>query len=106
MAGLTQKPVLFVDRLASLDLVSNISHFHESISSYIIATKFIVGSVALSRAAFGQSVGAILLDTVSCFGREDSILDCSHGGIGRHKCGHSEDAGVICECMPLLNYCY
>ena len=59
----------------------------------------IVGAVAVQNAAFGQGLGEILLDAVSCFGRENSIFDCSHGGIGRHNCGHNEDAGVICECM-------
>ena len=39
---------------------------------------------------------SILLDGVDCTGAEDSVLDCSHQGIGEHDCTHDEDAGVIC----------
>ncbi|KAJ8040673.1 Deleted in malignant brain tumors 1 protein [Holothuria leucospilota] len=53
--------------------------------------------VARHRAAFGQGKGAIQLDNVRCTGRETSILDCSHPGVGIHDCSHSEDAGVVCH---------
>ncbi|KAL4223332.1 scavenger receptor [Mactra antiquata] len=41
--------------------------------------------------------GAILLDDVRCKGNELSILDCGHGSIGQHNCGHFEDVGIYCE---------
>ncbi|NP_999762.1 scavenger receptor cysteine-rich protein type 12 precursor [Strongylocentrotus purpuratus] len=46
---------------------------------------------------FGPGRGDILLDDVSCTGSEDDILDCSHPPIGTNNCGHSEDAGVVCD---------
>ena len=55
-----------------------------------------LGAVALSRAAFGQGSGPILLDNVQCTGRETTLLSCQNNGIGVHNCAHSEDAGVRC----------
>lgn len=46
---------------------------------------------------FGPGRGDILLDDVSCTGSEEDILDCSHPPIGTNNCGHSEDAGVVCD---------
>ena len=54
------------------------------------------GAIAYSEARFGQGSLPILLDDVMCTGNESTLLSCSHRGIGRHNCGHSEDAGVRC----------
>ena len=48
------------------------------------------------RAEFGEGIGGILLDNVGCTGTERSLLQCSHGGIFSHNCGHDDDAGVTC----------
>ncbi|CAB4045922.1 deleted in malignant brain tumors 1 -like, partial [Paramuricea clavata] len=48
---------------------------------------------AYGRAHFGQGIGQIWLDNVGCSGHESSLISCSHGGVGSHNCGHSEDAG-------------
>ena len=55
----------------------------------------IIGSLALSRAYFGQGTGPIHLTDVLCKGTEDSVLDCDYT-IAR-TCQHYEDAGVICQ---------
>jgi len=55
-----------------------------------------LGSTALSRAAFGQGTGAILLDNVACRGTETRLVDCPSNPIGIHNCAHSEDASVRC----------
>ncbi|XP_058147798.1 LOW QUALITY PROTEIN: HHIP-like protein 1 [Dasypus novemcinctus] len=53
---------------------------------------------ASKRAEFGQGRALpILLDDVRCSGRERSLLECAHAGVGTHNCGHEEDAGVVCS---------
>ena len=56
-----------------------------------------IDAQARSFAAFGQETGPIYLDDVACTGNEVRLIDCPHGGIGVHNCGHSEDAGVVCS---------
>lgn len=40
--------------------------------------------------------GLILLDNVRCNGGEVSLQQCASDPVGRHNCGHNEDAGVAC----------
>ncbi|XP_032081477.1 CUB and zona pellucida-like domain-containing protein 1 [Thamnophis elegans] len=52
---------------------------------------------ATNEAYFGEGTGNILLENVQCKGNESSIEECAHSGWGIHRCGHKEDAGVICS---------
>ncbi|XP_068110896.1 HHIP-like protein 1 [Hyperolius riggenbachi] len=52
---------------------------------------------AAKQAEFGEGKSlSILLDDVECTGKEKTLLECKHKGIGKHNCVHQEDAGVIC----------
>ncbi|XP_042072714.1 deleted in malignant brain tumors 1 protein, partial [Haplochromis burtoni] len=48
-------------------------------------------------AHFGAGTGQIWLDNVGCSGTETSLTKCRHSGFGSHRCGHGQDAGVICS---------
>ena len=59
--------------------------------------EFSQATAAYRRAKFGRGRGKIWLSHLMCKGEERSLLECSHRGLGRHMCGHREDAGVTCE---------
>lgn len=47
-------------------------------------------------AAFGQGLGPIWLDEVTCAGTEAALSLCQARSWGSHNCNHREDAGVEC----------
>ena len=50
-----------------------------------------------SGAYFGQGLGPIWLDSVTCIGNESTLTRCGHFGVNiTRSCSHSEDAGVRC----------
>ncbi|XP_075301986.1 scavenger receptor cysteine-rich domain-containing protein DMBT1 isoform X3 [Opisthocomus hoazin] len=52
---------------------------------------------AHNRARFGQGMGHIWLDDLSCIGSEDNIAQCRARPWGQSNCNHGEDAGVVCS---------
>ena len=58
----------------------------------------VLDAIALKRGYFGRGTSKpIYLDNVNCLGDEGQLLNCSANEIGFNNCGHSEDAGVICD---------
>ncbi|XP_060112419.1 deleted in malignant brain tumors 1 protein-like [Heteronotia binoei] len=52
---------------------------------------------------FGAGNGPIWLDGVNCTGSEKAISNCPAKEWGQHDCTHTEDAGVICTDIRLMN---
>ncbi|KAI1892333.1 hypothetical protein AGOR_G00132280 [Albula goreensis] len=53
--------------------------------------------IAPIGATYGEGVGQIWLDDVSCMGNEDSLTACMSRGFGMHNCNHSNDASAVCS---------
>ncbi|XP_032179822.1 soluble scavenger receptor cysteine-rich domain-containing protein SSC5D isoform X3 [Mustela erminea] len=52
-------------------------------------------------AFFGEGAGPILLDDLRCRGNETALRFCPTRPWGQHDCHHREDAGAVCDGMPL-----
>ncbi|XP_043850209.1 soluble scavenger receptor cysteine-rich domain-containing protein SSC5D isoform X2 [Dromiciops gliroides] len=52
-------------------------------------------------AFFGEGAGPILLDDLRCKGNETSLALCPARPWGQHDCHHREDAGAVCDGLPL-----
>uniref|UniRef100_A0A8C3YSN3 Soluble scavenger receptor cysteine-rich domain-containing protein SSC5D n=1 Tax=Catagonus wagneri TaxID=51154 RepID=A0A8C3YSN3_9CETA len=52
-------------------------------------------------AFFGEGAGPILLDDLRCRGNESALRFCPARPWGQHDCHHREDAGAVCDGMPL-----
>lgn len=59
--------------------------------------------VPLYNSFYGKGSGRIWLQNSSCNGDETSIQNCIKSGIGVHQCNHSNDAGVKCVPIRLVN---
>jgi len=64
---------------------------------------FLRASGAPHGAVYGQGSNTTWMDDVICQGGEASLLLCAHNGWGSEDCSHSEDAGVECEAVRLVN---
>uniref|UniRef100_A0A8C5VIQ5 Soluble scavenger receptor cysteine-rich domain-containing protein SSC5D n=1 Tax=Microcebus murinus TaxID=30608 RepID=A0A8C5VIQ5_MICMU len=52
-------------------------------------------------AFFGEGSGPIILDDLRCRGNETALRFCPARPWGQHDCHHREDAGAVCDGMPL-----
>ena len=63
---------------------------------------FNLGSIARTRAYFGQGTIPILLDNVGCRGTESRLTSCTYSS-HTTDCSHREDAGVTCQYQPVTS---
>ncbi|XP_023655223.1 neurotrypsin isoform X2 [Paramormyrops kingsleyae] len=52
---------------------------------------------------FGEGVGPILLDDISCTGKEPALVHCGRREWGKHDCTHSEDISISCSPQRLAH---
>ena len=68
--------------------------------SFIQLSNFIpaLGPIPFLNSYFGFGSSPIWLDSVSCEGEEENLLNCSHSGIGvtGSYCRHFDNVGVQC----------
>ena len=72
----------------------------DSTDAGVVCRQLGLGSsgTAYSNAYFGQGLGSILLDSVTCTGNESTLASCGHFGVGiTRSCSHYEDVGVRCS---------
>ena len=63
---------------------------------YTTCKMMYTGAVAYINAHFGASTGPIHISNVQCSGSESGLVNCSYTSPSVN-CGHSDDAGVMCE---------
>ena len=93
--------------LVSLAQVSNIIILHENLyvckrvpvcctnTAYILLLIPFPGSRVVPLAQYGSGTGPIALDSVTCFGNEENLLDCLFDPDSTEDT-HAEDVGVNC----------
>ena len=57
---------------------------------------------AYGNGTFGEGQGYIYIKNVQCNGSESNLEDCPASEVGFNECSHSEDAGVRCQGMYVL----
>eukprot|EP00057_Strongylocentrotus_purpuratus_P007134 XP_011661608.1 PREDICTED: deleted in malignant brain tumors 1 protein-like [Strongylocentrotus purpuratus] len=58
---------------------------------------FTDASDVLHNAVFGEGIGMVFLEGISCLGSENSLLDCTSTSFDANSCPHSQDVGVMCK---------
>ena len=74
----------------------------------VVIVAMFSGSVVFRDLSFGEGVGPIFLDRVSCSSNSPSLLECASNPLGIHTCSHSQDVGVQCigKANPVSQDCY
>ena len=57
------------------------------------------GSLSKAKIPSAPSSMPVWLDDVTCEGTESLLTQCTHAGIGKGNCGHSEDVKIQCQPM-------
>ncbi|XP_072026691.1 lysyl oxidase homolog 2A-like [Amphiura filiformis] len=72
----------------------------DKVSANVVCRQLGFGSAKelVTDGGYGQGIGPIWLNKVSCKGDEKDILDCNHGSWNASRdCTHTNDAGVKCH---------
>ena len=80
-------------------------YFQEDMVYIFVTLIYVIGSVARHYAYYGMGSGPILLSSLSCTGRESSLLECDRNMYSALSCTHRSDAGVTCEGNSSLSLC-
>ena len=64
-----------------------------------------IDGTAYYNAHFGAGSGPIFLDDVKCTSKSSQLLECPSSPILSHSCLHSDDVGVGCEGIAIIE-CY
>ena len=78
--------------LGSLSVIHLVGGFNSK-SGWVEVCAYNSGELG---AYYGQGTGPIWLDNLICSGFELTLLQCSHEGLGCHKCSHNKDVNVRC----------
>lgn len=100
--GLSMMPMCSVDSLALLQQVHTYSIYSNLLHALLVLIFQYLGAQIFSNAYFGSGMGPIAFRDLSCFGTENSILDCSYS-MDAGTCTHADDAGVICQESKLIS---
>ena len=72
----------------------DIEYMHTSTNS--------TGSIAVTSAHYSDSTLPVTVNTVSCTGYEDGLLECPMSNLSDYVCDSYEDAGIICQGLCTL----
>uniref|UniRef100_A0A3B3DW12 Uncharacterized protein n=1 Tax=Oryzias melastigma TaxID=30732 RepID=A0A3B3DW12_ORYME len=82
------------------DVWGTVCDYHWDLNNAKVVCKELSCGTALhapGSALFGEGSGKIWLDEVECSGKENLLTKCQHSHFGTPRCGHGEEAGVICS---------
>ena len=85
-------PLLSVHNLDFLLMVS----FKTPNLSLISCCSF-PGAISVTSGVFGDDIASTVLNSVTCYGNETELLNCSHSTSG--TCSEQHNAAVICQSM-------
>ena len=74
---------------------SDVNHYLNSICN-------LIGSRIFRDLTFGEGLGPIFLDRVTCSSEQLTLLECDSSPIGVHTCSHSQDVGIQCIGIKLI----
>ena len=100
-SGLIKEHQWSAGNLAFLDMVYTILILCVN-SIYYVCFWMVLGAIALNDAQFAEENHPISINSLNCFGNEESIMSCSINEDNSGSCGRFEDAGVVCQGIAII----